>query len=558
MIAPSVIEIPVLVVGAGPTGLSASLLLSRHGVESLTVERHPGTSIYPRATGINARTMEVFRSLGVEAEVRRAAFTAVRLIVTSRVLIDDADSNPTPMPGDGTALLSPSAWTSCSQYELEPILARAAASQSMARLQFGTELVGFEETDRGITAQIVDRATDRASEIRCRFLIAADGARSPIRERLGTEMRGPGALMENVSIHFRAPLRQLLGHEPDFIHFVENDGPAAFAPTDNGSRWMFVAAGQAPSTTRAIELIRAASGVPDLEVEILGMVPWTMQADWATRWRSGHIFLAGDCAHRMTPAGGHGLNTGVQDVHNLCWKIAAVLQGWAGSELLDSYQAERLPVAQFNATRSVALIAGDPHANDRSDADIDLGFVYESPAVIPDSDAVVTAQPGARAPHMWMGSEMFRTSTLDLFGPRFTLLAGSQDGPWCQAAETISRERGIPMAQRKMFGRPWHLLYGVEETGAMLVRPDGHVAWRRASAAADHSAELAAALSTILAVDSLRLFSTALLPGSRLRDFVGSSQEPDDGRLGAAIVGELALGLGTGGASEFKSADATT
>src|SRR6266516_6493940 len=518
MSAPAVIEVPVLIAGAGPTGLSASLLLSSHGIESLTVERHPGTSIYPRATGINVRTMEIFRSLGLEAQVRSAAFTAVPRFGRSPALIDPGAIQPAVQLGD-VSTVSPSRWTSCSQYDLEPILAQAAASQNCAQLLFGTELLGFQETTSGICAQIVDRATGRISEVRSRYLVAADGSRSLIRQRLGIQMHGPGELMQSISIHFCAPLRRLLPYEPNFLHFVENGEPTIFVPTDSESRWVMVVPLLSPdgksrqelSALETVELVRKGAGVPDLDVQILGTVTWALQADWAERMRCGRVFLAGDAAHRMTPAGGHGLNTGVQDVHNLCWKIAAVLQGWAGSELLDSYQAERLPVAQFNATRSVALIAGDPHANDRSDADIDLGFVYESPAVIPDSDAVVTAQPGARAPHMWMGSEMFRTSTLDLFGPRFTLLAGSQDGPWCQAAETISRERGIPMAQRKMFGRPWHLLYGVEETGAMLVRPDGHVAWRRASAAADHSAELAAALSTILAVDSLRLFSTALL-----------------------------------------------
>jgi putative polyketide hydroxylase len=537
--APSVIDVPVLVVGAGPTGLSASLLLSRHGIESLTIERHPGTSIYPRATGINARTMEVFRALGVEGEVRDAAFTAVRRMARSAVLVDDRDLSLAPMPVDGMARVSPSVWTSCSQYELEPILARAAAAQSSAQLQFGTELVGFENTDRGITAQIVDQATDQVSEVRCRFLIAADGARSRIRQRLGIEMHGPGALMENLSIHFRAPLRRLLGREPDFLHFVAN-GPGVFAPTDNESRWMFAVPGvRELAPTQAIELVRAGSGVPDLEVEILGMVPWTMQADWAESWRSGNIFLAGDAAHRMTPAGGHGLNTGVQDVHNLCWKIAAVLQGWAGPELLDTYQVERLPVARFNATRSVTLVTGEPQAAERSEADIDLGFVYESSAVIRDGDNATSARPGARAPHMWMGKEKFRTSTLDLFGPRFTLLAGSQDGAWCQAGKTISRERGIPMAQRKMFGRPWHSLYGVGEAGAVLVRPDGHVAWRRASPAADHSAELRTALSAILAVDSPGLGSSDKRRGRGGLEPPMCAKEPAEQAVKASLM-ELA------------------
>ena len=512
MTAVSVIEVPVLVVGGGPTGLSASLLLSRHGIESLTIEKHPGTSIYPRATGINVRTMEIFRSLRLEAEVRKSAFDVVPRFARSRCLVDpEAASGPLLALGQ-TSEVSPSRWTSCSQYELEPILARAAAAQAPARLLFGTELLGFEDTGRGVWARIVDLATDQVTEVRSSYLIGADGSRSGVREQLGFRMDGPGELMENISIHFRAPLRRLMPGEPNFLHFVETpEATGMFVPTDSAASWMFAIPGGGAkplSQSKATELVRAGAGVPDLDVEIIGTVAWTMQADWATRMASGRVFLAGDAAHRMTPAGGHGLNTGVQDVHNLCWKLAAVLQGWAGRALLDTYEAERLPVARFNACHSVALISGAPDANDRSDLDIDLGFTYESSAVISDGAPAVAgleaayqpnARPGGRAPHLPMGTEMFRTSTLDLFGPGFTLLAGRDGDAWCDAADAVARRCGIPMRHKNMAGSRWHRLYGVGDAGAVLVRPDGHVGWRRAVQAAEPRVEMSKAFNLILA-----------------------------------------------------------
>jgi len=513
MSAPAVIEVPVLIAGAGPTGLSASLLLSSHGIESLTVERHPGTSIYPRATGINVRTMEIFRSLGLEAQVRSAAFTAVPRFGRSPALIDPGAIQPAVQLGD-VSTVSPSRWTSCSQYDLEPILAQAAASQNCAQLLFGTELLGFEETTSGICAQIVDRATGRISEVRSRYLVAADGSRSLIRQRLGIQMHGPGELMQSISIHFCAPLRRLLPYEPNFLHFVENGEPTIFVPTDSESRWVMVVPLLSPdgksrqelSALETVELVRKGAGGPDLDVQILGTVTWALQADWAERMRCGRVFLAGDAAHRMTPAGGHGLNTGVQDVHNLCWKLAAVLQGWAAPSLLDTYEVERKPVGEFNTSHSMGLIVGVPGVNLRSDLDIDLGFRYESAAVIQDGSTPVpaageyapSARPGARAPHLWLEQSPREISTLDLFGPHFTLLAGSHDGAWCEAADAIARDRRMPLTQKRITGGPWHALYGIDESGAVLVRPDGHVAWRHNSGSTGHRRELRTALERVL------------------------------------------------------------
>jgi putative polyketide hydroxylase len=516
------IDVPVLIVGAGPSGLCASILLSRHGVESLMVEKHPGTSIYPRATGINVRSMEIFRSLGLQDEIRRAAFKAEPRIAFSRVLVD-TEPRVSPSFRQEHPDTSPAEWTSCSQKELEPILLRAAASYRRAQLRFGTELVGFEETSEGIKAQIGDRATREVREVRevrCRYLIAADGSKSPIRERLGLRMLGPGVLDHVISIHFRAPLNQHLPGRPNFLHFVQNEEVTGmFVATDGESRWAFAVPhhpeqGGLPDGIAhewAVDLVRKGAGVTGLQVEVLGIVPWKMEADSAERWRAGNIFLVGDAAHRMTPAGGLGMNTAIQDVHNLCWKLAAVLQGWAGPGLLATYEAERRPVAQQNLERSVALITGG--GGDRPAIDFDIGFQYASTAVIPDEGQVpevngergLLAETGSRAPHAWLDGNR-ACSTLDLFGPHFTLLAGFRGASWPAGASEVASELHVPVLVQTLSGIRGRefgdgtptAVYGIGEHGATLIRPDGHVAWRRETAVPCATNVLRSVLETVL------------------------------------------------------------
>jgi putative polyketide hydroxylase len=399
--------------------------------------------------------------------------------------------------------VSPEVWTSCSQKELEPILLQAACTYRQAQLLFGTQLVSFEEMPGGITAQIGDRASGRLREVRCRYLIAADGSKSAVRERLGLSMLGPGVLTHNISIHFRARLGRYLPSGPNFLHFVQNEHVMGmFVATDGESRWVFAVPyhpelGESPDTftqDRAVDLVRKGAGVPDLHVEVVGVVPWRMEADRAERMRLGNVFLAGDAAHRMTPAGGLGLNTAVQDVHNLCWKVAAVLQGWAGPGLLDTYEVERRPVAQQNVDRSVALITGADNVGGRSALDFDLGATYESRAVFSDGNEP-GARPGSRAPHAWISSGGDRLSTLDLFGPRFTLLAGRGGDGWCDAAREMVCDLEVNVPDQ---GAAWRSLYGIEESGAVLIRPDGHVAWRRATAVASPRVALDKVLNSVL------------------------------------------------------------
>jgi 2-polyprenyl-6-methoxyphenol hydroxylase-like FAD-dependent oxidoreductase len=504
----SAIDVPVLIVGAGPTGLCASLFLSKHGVRSLTVERHPGTSIYPRATGINVRSMEIFRSLGLEDEVRRASFKVAARVGKSQYLVDP-DPELSPSFRGNASEVSPCDWTSCSQYELEPILLRAAASESCAQLLFGTELLAFGQNVDGITARVMDLTTGVVREVRSKYLIAADGSKSRVREQLGIAMQGAGELMQNVSIHFAAPLREHLPQGPNFLHFVQNDDVSGiFLPTNGDSRWMFAVpqASVPMSSERAAELVRKGAGVPDLEVDVLGTVSWTMQADLAERCRLGSVFLAGDAAHRMTPAGGLGMNTGIQEVHNLCWKLAGVLQGWAGAAHLDTYEDERMPVARYNVARSVNLITG-ADAGERTALDVDLGFTYESRAVVRDSSSALqisdgdyapNARPGSRAPHCWLGESIDRISTLDLLGPRWTLLTGEGGELWRQSADAVTNQMGMPLVHRLIGGRAWRVLYGVDECGAVLVRPDGHVAWRQTTRVSSPALHLGAALRSVL------------------------------------------------------------
>ena len=518
MTAPAAIEVPVLIVGAGPAGLCASILLSRFGVESLTVERHPGTSIYPRATGINVRTMEIFRSLGLEQRVRHASFKACPRISRAAVLVGpDLDSSPA---GAGRPDVSPAEWTSCAQSELEPILLQEASSHAHAQLMFGTQLLEFDSGPEGITALIADRATGRVRTVRCQYLVGADGSKSAVRERAGIKMRGIGVLDRFVGIHFKAPLRDHLPRGADFLCFVQNDDVSGiFAPTDDELRWVFNVRCRPDdgkpaewfTPERATELVRKGAGLPGLAVDVVGLAPWSMQADSAERWRGGNVFLAGDSAHRMTPLGGLGLNTAVQDVHNLCWKLAAVLQGWAGPELLDSYEVERRPVAHANLDRSVSLAGDAGTASSRTRLDFDLGFRYASSAIVADGtepsqridgDYEATARPGSRAPHMWFRRGRDPVSILDLFGPRFTLLAGRRGRPWLEASTVVADELAVPLRALTVPDASWNALYGVEVTGAVLIRPDGHVAWRRASAADSPTVELRRILEMVLSAGS--------------------------------------------------------
>ena len=339
----------VLIVGGGPVGLTASILLSRLGVPSLLVERHPGTSVHPKARGINIRTMEIFRQCGVEEAVRAAGLAqdSVRFIIWAESLAGQELERRTParMRSD-VSKISPVSAALCAQDDLEPVLRRHAEALTPATLHFGAELVGLEQNRDVVIATLAG-----GERVRARWMIAADGARGRVRELLDIRLHGNPFLYRSINVLLRADLTRWTAHRPAALYFVEQpDLRATFLTINGTNRWGFLinnlpATADVTSYTseRCAALVRQAAGVPDLDVEILGVAPWTAAAQVAERFCRGRVFLAGDAAHHMPPTGGFGLNTGVQDVHNLAWKITGVFHGWAGPALLDSYDAERHP-----------------------------------------------------------------------------------------------------------------------------------------------------------------------------------------------------------------------
>ncbi|MFJ3104720.1 FAD-dependent oxidoreductase [Streptomyces sp. NPDC086835] len=541
-------HVPVLIVGGSLVGLSASLFLGRLGVGHMLVEKHAATSIHPRGRGNNLRTMEVFRSAGVAERIQAAA----------SVLADNHGILQTPDLGDPDAgewlvrqidekggapgRLSPAAWCVCSQNDLEPVLLEAAVELG-GDVRFSTELVSFEQDDDGVTAVVRDRGTGRESTVRADYLIAADGPRSPVRERLGIGQSGPGDLFHNVSVSFRSrALADVVGDRRFVVCYLTGpEAEGALLPVDNKELWVFHAPWQYDrgepledfTDERCADLVRAATGVPDLDVEITGKAPWHAAERVAEHYGRGRVFLAGDSAHEMSPTGAFGSNTGIQDAHNLAWKIAAVLDGSAGPELLDTYEQERLPVALATSARASARSVEHSHpgyepapaavaAGPRGGLlPVVLGYRYPRGAVLgtdpelpPVPDRIdFSGAPGTRAPHMWLhrpGAEG-RLSTLDLYERSFVLLTGDGGKDWCAAAERVAGRLSVGLDAYRIgdgpeadlapeAGADWAAVHGTAPEGAVLVRPDGFVAWRTAGPVPDAEAALYTALTSLLRI----------------------------------------------------------
>jgi 2-polyprenyl-6-methoxyphenol hydroxylase-like FAD-dependent oxidoreductase len=360
------LDIPVLISGGGPVGLSASLLLSQHGVRSLLVERHPGTALTPNARGINARTMEVFRQCGIDAAVRAAGLAdgGTGLIVWTETLAGHEIERR--VPGRAIArnmAVTPVKNCLCAQDDLEPVIRRCAEAAGLGDLRFNTEMTSFTQKGDTVTGILTDRTTGAETPFTARYLIAAEGAQSRVRHALSAKMVGEEKVYDSVNILFHAELTQWVVDRPAALYFVEQQGLRGTFLTINGrDRWGFLIHspskyGWTPEDFTpefCIDLIRKGIGVPDIPVSVLDVSPWEASAIVADRYRFGKIFLAGDAAHEMPPTGGFGLNTGVQDVHNLAWKLAAVLRGKANDALLDSYQDERQPLATITTQASLA------------------------------------------------------------------------------------------------------------------------------------------------------------------------------------------------------------
>ncbi|MFE5734136.1 FAD-dependent oxidoreductase [Streptomyces sp. NPDC056528] len=532
----------VLIVGGSLVGLSASLFLGRLGVPHVLVERHAGTSIHPRGRGNNVRTMELFRGAGVRQRVREAASVLARNngILQAPSLVGDAGEwlFREIDPGGGLARFSPAEWCLCSQNDLEPVL-RERAGELGGDLRYATELMSFEQDAGGVTAQVKSRETGEHTTIRADYLIAADGPRSPVRERLGIGQNGPGDLFHNVSVTFTSRgLADVVGDRHFIVCYLTDPGAdGALLPVDNRERWVFHAPWHPErgetleefTDERCREQIRRAVGVPDLDVEITGRAPWHAAERTAERYADGRVFLVGDSAHEMPPTGAFGSNTGIQDAHNLAWKLSAVLDGWAGPGLLASYDAERRPVAEATSARASSRSVEHSHPGYAPDPgtgpagrkggilNVVLGHRYPRGAVLGADGALpvvpdalrLTGEPGSRSPHLWLDRSGERISALDLY-ERFPVLLSSAGGTgaWHAAAARVADRLPVPLVPYRIGAGPdadlvpedgadWAELHGVTEGGAVLVRPDGFVAWRSEEAVEDPEETLRAVLTEL-------------------------------------------------------------
>jgi putative polyketide hydroxylase len=352
-------ELPVVIAGAGPAGLAAAISLARLGVETMLVERRAELSSMPRATAVSLRSMELIRSWGVEDAVRAGAVDVEWHGWQSDTLATVAEGAmwPTGIPTrDQAALVSPTAPACVPQDHLEPVLLDHLRSLGRTRVRLHTEVVGVEDLPEGVEVVLRDVVSGDVRTVRARYLVAADGAHSRIRTAVGIAMRGRDGLGHAVTAIFRAPLWQVVGDHRYGIYSV-NHPQGTFLPAGRGDRWCYGTwvdpqdvEGYTPE--RFVERIRAGAGIGDLEVSIERTGAFSFAAQLADRFRAGNVFLAGDAAHRVTPRGGTGMNTAICGGHDLGWKLGWVLRGWTGPELLDTYEAERRPIAAHNVARS--------------------------------------------------------------------------------------------------------------------------------------------------------------------------------------------------------------
>lgn len=575
------VQTDVLVVGAGPAGLAMSALLAAYGVDAITVTQYPGTANSPRAHITNQRTMEVMRDLGAEDRVKAVSLPndAMRNNVWATSFAGTEIARLESWGGDADRrrdyeTASPCTVRNVPQHILEPELLGHAEERG-ATIWFSFRLIDLSQDDDGVTARVRHRETGEEREIRARYVVGADGARSTVADQMGFEFEGESGLGAALNIWLEADLTQYCEYRPGVLYWMAqpgNDywvGSGTWINVKPFTEWvllcMYDPSEGDPDTSDEALIARARQTIGDdsVDVRIKAVSSWQINRVVATSYQQGRAFIVGDAAHRHPPANGLGTNTSIQDSFNLAWKLAAVLRGDAGPQLLETYSAERQPVGKRVVERAWKSVVdmgpisealgfrpgqsseegwasvddlfapGARQAERRAQLDeavqlqhyqfnahgMDMGQYYDSSAVIEgssvapddgrDHDLVYTPStvPGASLPHAWVDRDRQRLSTLDLVGRgRFTLITGLDEGDWREAAQQAAQSLGVDLTVEQVGAgcenndvlNQWAAVRGIEDSGALLVRPDRFIAWRSSEAPTDPHGALLEALTSVL------------------------------------------------------------
>jgi putative polyketide hydroxylase len=515
-------RVPVLIAGAGLSGLSTAVFLGLHGVPALVVERHASTSVQPKARGQQPHVMEALRLAGVDeqfvAASPRSRGFALRIVESASGPVFREILHDTYLELDH---LTPARSADASQASAERILL-ARARELRAEVRFATELESFAQDDDSVRAVLRDAEGTR--EVRADHLVGADGVRSPVREAAGIGTHGRGTLGHTILWLVRADLRHVVG-DRQVMYYVQNPdlsgGTGILASTDEPDEFL-IGVGHDPeretpadfTPERTMEQIRLVTGIPELQAEVLHGDTTVASMRVADRFSQGRVHLVGDAAHTMPPQGGMGGNTAVMDGFHLAWKLAAVLRGEAGPDLLASHDAERRPIGELIAENQYrnAVVRNAPEWAEPGDPPPieDPGlllFGFRHPGAVvrePGDEGEVmeeptnpTGRPGSRAPHVWLSTPDGRASTIDHFGRGFVLLTESES--WAEAARQVAAEANVrltPLLLGEEITGDWTTPYGVTARGASLVRPDFVIAWR--SQGPGTPADLEKALAQVL------------------------------------------------------------
>jgi 2,4-dichlorophenol 6-monooxygenase len=579
---------PVLIVGGGGAGLTASMLLARQGVEHLLISARANTSDLPKAHVLNQRAMEVLDDVGAAEAIAQRSTPAEQMAATAFYA---GFAGPDPDYGRRLARLeswgagaenefwraaSPCRQLNLPQVRLEPVLKARAEELSPGSIRFNHELIGLEQHEEGVSALVRDNGSGREYTVRCEYLLGADGGRR-VPGLVGVEYTGLGVVTQTATLHVSADFSRWAKDPEVLIRWIYSPqagtlvvmvpmGPERWGP--QSEEWVIhlnypVDCAQSDAEVEADA--RRALGIGEEPMHIHKITRWSVDAVIASSFRVDRVFLLGDAAHRHPPTGGLGLTSAIHDAQNLCWKLAAVLAGHASPVLLDSYESERRPVDERNCQRSLEnainhFQIGDElglspenstqdnfqrlrrvwseRPEDRehrskvlrmmraqsmefSELNVEYGFAYASGAVVSDGSPAPelvddirvyepSTRPGAPLPHAWIDDEDGnRRPIKDLVEPgRFLVIAGEDGQAWCEAALQLATETSLPLDAVRIGHvdgdlydprSAWARRREIKNDGAILVRPDRFVAWRSTTAAEDPRAELARALSQILA-----------------------------------------------------------